>query len=375
MILVKAEIFRDCFFRIIKKEKILMSYLFTCCQIGAEKFLKDELKTLHPEAHFAFSRPGFVTFKFPDNSPAPEEGVPKSIFARASGVSLEKLTGEESARVESIVKELENGDYQALHVWSRDEHPSGKGGYEVGPTEEDARICQLVRAALSPSAGRRLLINEPVVKSDRVLDCVLVDSQTWMTGFHRATFTATCYPGGMINLVMPPEIVSRAWYKMEEALIWSGLPLEEGARVAELGSSPGGATQALLARGCLVLGVDPAEMDPVVLNHPHFRHLRGRTTELPKKEFRKIRWLASDMNVAPNYTLDAVEDIVTNKQVSIRGLILTLKLIEWDLAWNIPEYLDRIRSWGFNVIKARQLQHNRQEICVAALQTPFLRKS
>ena len=81
------------------------------------------------------------------------------------------------------------------------------------------------------------------------------------------------------------------------------------------------------------------------------------------------------MNVAPNYTLDAVEDIVMNKQVSIRGLILALKLVEWDLAWNIPQYLDRIRSWGFNVIKARQLQHTRQEICVAALQTPFRRKS
>jgi 23S rRNA (cytidine2498-2'-O)-methyltransferase len=153
------------------------------------------------------------------------------------------------------------------------------------------------------------------------------------------------------------------------------LPLEPGARVAELGSSPGGATQALLSRGCQVLGVDPAEMAPIVLANPNFRHLRGRTTELPKKEFRKIRWLASDMNVAPNYTLDAVEDIVMNKQVSIRGLILTLKLVEWDLAWDIPKYLERIRSWGFNVIKARQLQHNRQEICVAALQTPFRRKS
>ncbi len=131
----------------------------------------------------------------------------------------------------------------------------------------------------------------------------------------------------------------------------------------------------MLNRGCQVLGVDPAEMDPVVLNNPNFRHLRGRTTELSKREFQKVRWLASDMNVAPKYTLDAIEDIVTNQRVSIRGLILTLKLIEWDLAWDIPEYLDRIRSWGFNVIKARQLQHNRQEICVAALQKPFLRKS
>lgn len=352
-----------------------MSYLFTCCQIGAEKFLKHELSQLAPQAHFAFSRPGFVTFKFPDGIPVPEEGVPKSIFARASGVSLDRLTGDETERIARIVQELETGDYQAFHIWSRDEKPSGKSGYEVGPTEEDARVANLVRNSLPLSVRNRLLINEPVVKGDRVLDCTIVDPEVWMTGFHRATFTATCYPGGMINLVMPPEVVSRAWYKMEEALIWSDLPLEPGSRVAELGSAPGGATQALLARGCQVLGVDPAEMAPIVLENPNFRHLRGRTTELPKKEFRKIRWLASDMNVAPNYTLDAVEDIVMNKQVSIRGLILTLKLVEWDLAWNIPDYLDRIRSWGFNVIKARQLQHNRQEICVAALQTPFRRKS
>jgi hypothetical protein len=47
--------------------------------------------------------------------------------------------------------------------------------------------------------------------------------------------------------------------------------------------------------------------------------------------------------------------------------LLTLKLLEWELAESIPEYLFRIRSWGYQHVHARQLQHNRQEICVAAL--------
>ena len=38
------------------------------------------------------------------------------------------------------------------------------------------------------------------------------------------------------------------------------------------------------------------------------------------------------MNVAPRYTLDAVEAIVTHPEVNIRGLLLTLKLPDWDLA-------------------------------------------
>ena len=81
------------------------------------------------------------------------------------------------------------------------------------------------------------------------------------------------------------------------------------------------------------------------------------------------------MNVAPNCTLDTVEAIVAYPQVSIRGMLLTLKLPDWDLAAEVPGYLERVRAWGYNVVRARQLAHNHQEVCVAALVKPFRRKS
>ena len=177
-----------------------------------------------------------------------------------------------------------------------------------------------------------------------------------------------------MSLELPPDAVSRAWLKMEEGLRWSGLPIPRGARVAEIGSAPGGASQALLARGLIVTGVDPAEMAPAVLKHPRFTHIRRRSMEVRRREFQKIRWLTADMNVAPEYTLDAVEAIVTHPRANVRGMLLTLKLPQWDLAANVPEYLARIRSWGYNQIQARQLQYDRREICVAALQKPFRRK-
>jgi hypothetical protein len=40
----------------------------------------------------------------------------------------------------------------------------------------------------------------------------------------------------------------------------------------------------------------------------------------------------------------------------------------------MPDYLERIRRWGYNFVAARQLQHNRCEVCVAGLQKPFCRK-
>ena len=51
-----------------------------------------------------------------------------------------------------------------------------------------------------------------------------------------------------------------------------------------------------------------------------------------RREFRGVKVLAADINVAPNYTLDTVETIVTHPEVRIRGLLLTLKLLDWKLA-------------------------------------------
>jgi 23S rRNA (cytidine2498-2'-O)-methyltransferase len=82
----------------------------------------------------------------------------------------------------------------------------------------------------------------------------------------------------------------------------------------------------------------------------------------------------ADMNVAPHYTLDAVEGIVTYREVNIRGMLLTLKLFEWQLADQLPECIERVRGWGYNRVQVRQLAHHRQEVCLAALQEPFRRK-
>src|SRR5690606_33614331 len=130
----------------------------------------------------------------------------------------------------------------------------------------------------------------------------------------------------------------------------SGLPVRPGDRCAEIGSAPGGSAQALLERGLLVTGIDPADMDAVVLAHPHFVHLKKRGADVRRREFRKTRWLIADLNVAPSYTLDTVEAIVLHPEVKIRGLLLTLKLLDWQLAEEVPAYLERVRSWGYRQV-------------------------
>ena len=106
-----------------------------------------------------------------------------------------------------------------------------------------------------------------------------------------------------------------------------------------------------------------------MLAHERFTHIRKRGADVRRRDFRKFHWLAADLNVAPTYTLDTVEEIVTYPETDIRGLLLTLKLLDWSIADELPAHLDRIRSWGYASVEARQLQYSRQEVCVAALRS------
>jgi 23S rRNA (cytidine2498-2'-O)-methyltransferase len=203
---------------------------------------------------------------------------------------------------------------------------------------------------------------------------VLVEPNEWWIGCHFAARRTDCYPGGVLPLELPPHAVSRAYLKMQEALEWSALPFSRGDVFVELGCAPGGAAQALIERGVQVIGVDPAEVDPAVAELEGFRHVRRRTVDLPRRELAGANWLAADMNVAPNYTLDAVEAIVVHPHSAIRGLVLTLKLADWQLAADVPAWIERIQGWGYRDVRVRQLAHNRQEVCVVALRSRAQRR-
>lgn len=354
-------------------------FLFTCCQVGAEPALKAEIAREWPEFHFAFSRPGFITFKLPEHHELADDFDLRSVFARTYGFCLGRVEGDVAEPLAERVWRLAGRrDYRYLHVWQRDWAVPGEKGFEPGPTPLAEEIGRLIAAARPTSADdpalHKLTVNRTAHSGDLILDCVLVEPNQWWVGYHRATTTASRAPGGVIPVEMPPEAVSRTYLKMAEALRWARLPLEPGDHFVEIGSAPGGSSQVLLQRGLMVTGIDPSEMAPEVLAHPEFVHVRARAADIKRRDFREVRWLSCDTNVAPSHTLDAVEAIVTHGDVHIRGLVLTLKLLDWNLAGHLPEYLARIRGWGFSYVRARQLAHNRQEVCVVALKRRSMRR-
>ncbi|NIL97467.1 MAG: hypothetical protein GTO62_10115 [Planctomycetales bacterium] len=354
-------------------------FVFVTCQWGAEAALKRELARLWPGWRSAYSRAGFVTLKLPHPTPLPDNFALRSTLARSYAISLGRASGASaSQRAQQVWKLAAGLAIDRLHVWSREQAVPGTGGYE--PSQDPAAVEVRTSIAAAAPAGHACQPAGPpgaanTHRGDLVLDCVLVQSNEWWVGYHRAAARATRWPGGIWPGQPPEEMVSRAYLKTSEALDWMSLPIKPGQRCVELGCAPGGSTQALLDRGLRVTGIDPANVDPRIAQQKNFWHLRKRAADVQRKEFSPFQWLIADMNVAPPYTLATVRDIVTHRLVHIRGLLLNLKLADWTMANQLPQYVEEVRSWGYPIVRARQLSHQRHEICIAGLAVPRRRRT
>ena len=346
------------------------SFLYCCCQLGAEESVKRELTSDNRSARLSYSRPGFLTFKQTEPRSPHEVAQIRSIFARTISISLGSVTETDAQSAAAQGADLARGRrYDAVHVWQRDDRLPGDERFHPGPSPLSDTVGQHLVESLREAdlIGPTTLLNRPARPEQQILDCVMVSPSEWWLGYHVGVTRAQRQPGGAFYVRLPPHAVSRAYLKVNEAIRWSGLPIAKGDRCVEIGSAPGGACQALLDRGLIVTGIDPAEMEPSVLDHPNFTHIRKRGADLKRREYTGFDWLLADSNVAPQHTLDTVEAIVTHERVNLRGLLLTLKMSDWKLAEQVPRYLETIAGWGYQYVQARQLAHNRMEVCVAAM--------
>lgn len=340
---------------------------------GSVPAFKSELKQRLPQLRPSYSSGGFLTYK-QDGAALSSAVMRKLIFAGTWVEAMGKLDGGNpksfwEMAVPVLQRELEPQRRFCLHVWSPD--LGGRG--EPALTPEVRRLFHEISAEVPAALAERLEPTPEAREGQLCLDVIVTADGTWWLGRHRADSLHRRFPGGLFPLTPAPDAASRAWLKFEEGLWWSGFPIGIGSRCADIGAAPGGGSQALLSRGAEVLGVDPAEMAPSVLRSPNFRHLRGKISALRRSEFLKTRWIIADMNVAPSYTLDALEEIVLRPKMAVRGLLFTMKLFSLAMAADIPAYIRRIKSWGFNQVRVRQLTFNHQEVMAAALKKPFRR--
>ncbi|MDR3235056.1 MAG: hypothetical protein LBT46_15575 [Planctomycetaceae bacterium] len=349
-------------------------FLFSVCQAGAENAFKNEVKRFFPDWHAAFARPGFVSFKT-DGGVSADVLLETSVLARTCAESLGKITaGSDELLTDTLWKLVAERHLfiNRIHCFRREPFPPGEKGFEPGLTaglierhRKIVRYCPMPKLLGKKAADAK----QPAISGENVLDVLEVDKQQFLAGVHRITGDSplqSLFAGGVAAIQLPADAASRAWLKFEEGLRWSGFNINRDSLCIDIGSSPGGCSQVLLSRKAAVFGIDPGEMHASVLKHPKFTHIRKRVRETKRSLFGDADYIFGDLNTAPNYMLDVLEEIVPLTGNRFKGAVFTLKLIHWNLVANIPQYTERIRKLGFRSVRVKQLAFNRQEVMVAA---------
>lgn len=333
-------------------------FVYAVCQVGAEKPLKVEVARLFAKWRFAFSRPGLITWKTPQ--PVGVELDLPAVLARCWGLSLGRAASPNELK--TLIEATLGDEPFVLHVFERDRAKPG----EEAPGDEYGPLAEAVARELLSSELHPKILERAVRRGDFVVDVVVAPNEPWLVGLHRHDETRSKFPGGRVPVTLPAEAPSRAWLKLEEGLQLSGLPVKAGDTALEIGSAPGGASYALLQRGLTVIGVDPSEMDLRVVAQPRFTHLQVKLGDLRREQLpKKIDWLFLDVNLAPAVALHQLARIVSTLKSTLKGGLLTLKLNDWKMVEQVPQFQKRLATMGFTVLRAQQLAHNRQEICVA----------
>lgn len=342
-------------------------FIFAVCRAGSERAMKAQVagragRMLSP----SFMRPQLITWK--SSRLLDASFALDTVFARVSGISL-GMFDTDDALAAKVAGSFPGLTVQ-LHVFPRVAPEDGvpEGVWRQVDARREALLAALEAAGVRVSGAPRPREGQFVVDviTGEPGEKVFLGAHVHGPGRHPLA-------GALPRIALPADAPSRAFLKMEQALVWAGLDGPKalpGKTALELGCAPGGATLALLRRGMNVVGVDTADLDPRVVAEGEkrpgsLRHLRVAASDLLKEDLpRPVHVLVSDMNIAPPVMLRTIERV--QSRVRARVLILTLKLNDRRIEQQIPRFMKQIEIFAPFPVRATQLAANRAEFCVVA---------
>lgn len=166
------------------------------------------------------------------------------------------------------------------------------------------------------------------------------------------------------TIKLPPYSPSRAWLKIAQA--FALYPRERSGHALEIGSSPGGASLFLLEQGFDLIGIDPGEMHPDLMNMPKFKHLKKSIQDITKSDLgQTFDVLAVDTNLPPLVSMNESLRVAAFSGEQLKEMFLTIKLPSPRLVRGLSKYANQLRKMGF---KSRfiQLPSHHSEILLYA---------
>lgn len=258
---------------------------------------------------------------------------------------------------------LEHGQYFAVQsrLIQSDDYP-------VRRTYSSGQMNRALAEAISEETGAIESIKKP-----RIVVSLLCLGDKGYLGISMAHENLSDWPGGARHYAQTTGQISRAEFKLLEALEVFGVQLPARGRALDLGAAPGGWTRLLLEAGLQVVAVDPANLDPRLKELPHLEHYRGYAEDYLDsaiKKHSKFDVIVNDMR------MDAREAARLLGQASgcLRrdGFVVSVFKLPHETREIHPlaTLKDAMKTLEkhFGIVHARQLFHNRQEVTVIAAQ-------
>jgi 23S rRNA (cytidine2498-2'-O)-methyltransferase len=199
-----------------------------------------------------------------------------------------------------------------------------------------------------------------VQNPDRIISAVLKNNILYM-GLSRPADNLSAWPGGMRRFARSEEQISRAEFKLLEALEIFAPDFSNKHTALDLGAAPGGWSKILAEKGLTVDAVDPADLSPALRENSSIHH-HVCTAQ-------KFLAQATDSDIIVNdMRLDVKDSVKIMLQYAPRlaqsgFMLMTFKLPAKNPHIAVEKGLAQL-SAGYANLRAKQLFHNRLEITV-----------
>ena len=278
------------------------------------------------------------------------------VFIRHLTVEMARVARPEAADLAAVALAARSilagnavGAALAVQTWVSG---SGAMGYGYGSGELFGHLAQdLTAHGFSVSrAGQQHVLS----------CCITVNGVS--VGLNRRADSLCDWPGGRVRLSRDDTQVSRAEFKLEELFQTFALRLPSRGRAVDLGASPGGWTRILRQHGLEVWAVDPGDLDARVAADRRVHHVRSTAGEFFRSCGTRFDLAVNDMKMDPMMSCQVMLTAAPHLRPGALA-ILTLKTGTYRPVETVHRCLTLLGR-SYQVVHARQLHHNRQEVTV-----------
>lgn len=225
--------------------------------------------------------------------------------------------------------------------------------WPYGPFDVNTRLAEVFAGGCA-----QVDVRHPV----QVVSAVLAPDEGFL-GVSRAADNLSDWAGGARRFRRDPDQISRAEFKLLEAVEVFGLDPPADGLVLDLGAAPGGWTRVMRTFGAAVVAVDPADLAPALAADPGVHHVRALAQDYLPTARRRFSAVVNDMRMDARDSARLMG--VAAQTLDPQGwALMTLKLPKERTAQVLSAALAVLRRHTI-VTGVRQLFHNRSEVTVA----------